>query len=134
MPAFGKTSRARLVACHPDLRRVLEKAIERGPDFAVLCGHRDKEAQERAVAEGLSQTPWPTSRHNALPSLAVDIAPYPIDWEDWNRFRVLAGYVLGVADALGVRLRWGGDWDRDYSEADERFRDLPHFELMEDRS
>ena len=36
---------------------------------------------------------------------------------------------MGVADMLGVSIRWGGDWDKDYDEKDERFRDLPHFEL-----
>ena len=132
MPAFGPTSIDRMTTCHHDLQRVLIAAIRNGPDFAILCGHRDRETQDRAVAEGRSKAPWPTSAHNASPSRAVDLAPYPIDWNDWNRFRVLAGYILGVADTLGVRLRWGGDWDRDYAEADERFRDLPHFELMED--
>ncbi len=131
MPTLGTTSLERLRTCHADLRRVLAKAIEDGPDFTVLCGHRDREAQDRAVAEGKSKAPWPKSRHNTSPSVAVDIAPWPIDWDDWNRFRVLAGYVLGVAAAMDIKLRWGGDWDRDYAETDERFRDLPHFELME---
>jgi len=131
MPKFGNASLARLETCHPDLQKVLLKAIEDGPDFTILCGHRGQEEQDRAVAEGKSKTPWPTSKHNTQPSVAVDIAPYPIDWDDRNRFCILAGYVMGVAAAMGVKICWGGDWDRDYSEADERFRDLPHFELME---
>ena len=134
MPRFGTISLARLDTCHPDLQRVLRKVIEAGPDFTVLCGHRNQVEQDRAVAEGKSQARWPTSRHNTSPSGAVDIAPWPIDWDDWNRFRLLAGYVMGVADALDVKLRWGGDWNKNYAEGDERFRDLPHFELMEDKA
>lgn len=130
MPKFGDASEARLATCHGDIQKVLRAAIVNGPDFTVLCGHRNRADQDKAVADGKSQTPWPTSKHNTVPSIAVDIAPYPIDWDDWNRFRVLAGYILGTADAMGIKIRWGGDWDRDYSEADERFRDLPHFELV----
>ena len=133
MPEFSETSEQRLATCHPDLQQVLRAAIGGGPDFTVLCGHRCQEDQDRAVREGRSQVRWPHSKHNQDPALAVDIAPWPVDWDDANRFRLLAGYVLGVADTLGVELRWGGDWDRDYSEADEGFRDLPHFELVGDQ-
>ena len=131
MPQFGKTSMERLMTCQPGIQRVLLKAIRNGPDFTIICGHRGRAEQGRAVAEGRSKVHWPNSKHNTDPSEAVDIAPYPIDWDDTNRFRVLAGYILGVADTMGVPLRWGGDWDHDYSETDERFRDLPHFELLE---
>lgn len=132
MPHFSLTSRQRLASCHPDLQRVLEKAIEDGPDFTVLCGYRGPVEQHLAYSEGRSQLCFPKSPHNVSPSRAVDLAPYPIDWDDTDRFRLLAGYILGVADGLGVKLRWGGDWDCDYDEGDERFRDLPHFELLED--
>lgn len=134
MPKFGKHSEARLLTCHPDLQRVLREAIIDGPDFTVLCGHRGQADQDAAVAAGLSKTPFPTSKHNAQPSLAVDIAPYPIDWNDHARFRALADHVMAAAARLGVRLRWGGDWDgdgktRQDGDPDERFVDLPHFEL-----
>ena len=132
MPKFSDRSLHRLTTCHTDIRRVLHKAIERGPDFTILCGHRDQEEQDKAFAEGKSQLRYPRSKHNKLPSLAVDIAPYPIDWNDLNRFRFLAGYVLGIAAGMDVGLRWGGDWDRDYEEKDERFRDMPHFEILSD--
>ena len=32
---------------------------------------------------------------------------------------------------LGVRLRWGGDWDSDLEVDDNDFDDLPHFELVD---
>lgn len=119
MPHFGTTSAGRLATCHKDLQTVMNHAIEHGPDFSILCGHRSKEDQNKAFEEGKSQLKWPQSRHNTDPSEAVDLAPYPIDWDDQNRFRVLAGYLQGVADVLysngeiSHRLRWGGDWDKD---------------------
>ena len=132
MPTLGTRSEGRLHTCHPDLQKVIRRAIEAGPDFTVLCGHRGRADQERAVAEGRSKARWPRSKHNRSPSEAVDLAPWPIDWHDLERFRVLARWVLGVAHGMGVRLRWGGDWDMDFDEADERgkLRDFPHFEMV----
>ncbi|MDE0370390.1 MAG: M15 family metallopeptidase [bacterium] len=132
MPALSSRSLDRLDTCHEDLQRVMRMAIQHGPDFTVLQGHRGEREQEAAFRKGHSKVRFPDSKHNAIPARAVDVAPYPIDWNDLNRFRVLAGFVLGVAAALGVRMRWGGDWDRDFEEEDERFRDLPHFELLDD--
>ena len=109
-------------------------------DFTVLEGHRGQEAQDRAYAKHLSQVRWPFGRHNSSPSAAVDIAPYPIDWGDGatpekaeaarQRFCYLAGWVMATAKALGIPLRWGGDWDGDRDTRDERFRDLGHFEIL----
>jgi peptidoglycan L-alanyl-D-glutamate endopeptidase CwlK len=52
-----------------------------------------------------------------------------VDWNDTTRFYVLAGYVLGIATRLGVPLRWGGDWNGNWSYRDQRFHDLGHLEL-----
>jgi peptidoglycan LD-endopeptidase CwlK len=131
MPKFGPISEERLLTCHPDIIRVMRMAIQYGPDFSIICGHRSAGAQLKAFDDGNSLATWPNSKHNAIPSSAVDIAPYPIDWENWNRFRVLAGYIMGVGDTMGIHLRWGGDWNKNYDEGDEKFRDLPHFELVE---
>jgi len=62
--------------------------------------------------------------------MAVDVAPYPIDWDDLPRFRRFAYYVIGMADGLGVTLRWGGDWDSD-PKTKNNFDDLVHFELID---
>ena len=57
------------------------------------------------------------------------LAPYPIDWNDKERFYFFAGYVKGIASQMGIELRWGGDWDSDNQLHDQTFMDLPHFEL-----
>jgi len=129
MPRLSQSSLDKLASCHPDLQRVLCEAIKI-VDFTVCDGHRGKDAQNKAVAEGKSKTPWPTSKHNHKPSLAVDVAPYPIDWKDRERFIYLAGIFKGIAFKEGVLLRWGGDWDGDSDFLEHEFRDLPHFELI----
>ena len=65
--------------------------------------------------------------------MAVDVCPYPIDWNNKERFYHFAGYVKGIADSMGIKIRWGGDWDGDTVFDDQSFHDLPHFELLEPR-
>ena len=43
-----------------------------------------------------------------------------------------AGFVLGIAKSIGITLRWGGDWDRDWTVMDNKFDDFPHFELIDE--
>lgn len=128
MPRFSRRSQEALATAHPDLQRLFEEVIKHF-DCIVLEGHRDKEKQERMVREGKSTLHYPESEHNKEPSLAVDVAPYPIDWEDRERFYYFAGFVQGVASQMGIPIRWGGDWDRDTEVHDQSFFDLPHFEL-----
>jgi peptidoglycan L-alanyl-D-glutamate endopeptidase CwlK len=98
-------------------------------DCIVLEGYRNEEAQNRYFEEGKSKLRYPHSKHNKQPSLAVDIAPYPVDWNDRERFYYFAGYVKATAAQMGIPLRWGGDWDSDTFVHDQTFFDLPHFEL-----
>ena len=128
MPRFGTKSRGRLSSCHPDLQKVFNQVIKE-IDCSILCGQRGEKEQNKAFDEGRSKVRFPDGRHNANPSNAVDVAPYPIDWEDRERFHLFAGYVLGIADSMGIRLRWGGDWNRDWTVKDNKFDDLPHFEI-----
>lgn len=132
MPSFGKSSKAKLQTVDPRLRSILENAIQI-MDFTVLEGHRGEEAQEKAFREGRSKARFGQSKHNSHPSQAVDIAPYPIDWEDVESFVLLAGVIKAVAFGMGLddQIRWGGDWDSDNRMQDERFRDYPHFEIKE---
>ena len=90
-------------------------------DFSVLCGHRGKDEQNLAYKKGFSKLKFPESKHNSIPSRAVDIAPYPIDWDDHKRFYELAGIIKGIAHEKGIEIRWGGNF--------RGWKDLPHFEL-----
>lgn len=129
MPSFSDKSIERLSSCHYLLQQVCNIVIVRY-DITVLCGYRSHFDQERMFAEGKSKLRGGQSKHNADPSLAVDVAPWPIDWEDTNRFYLMAGFMFSAAAARGVKLRWGGDWDMDWEHTDQTFNDLPHFELV----
>lgn len=139
--AFGSKSQERLNSCHPLLQKVLTRALNFGVmDFSIIEGHRTIERQKQLFDEGKSQIDGVTKRgkHNALPSRAADILPYPGTinginvWEDKQRFCVLAGLVFAAAAQEGVKIIWGGDWDSDGNNADSSFHDLPHFELADE--
>ena len=128
MPRFGKTSKRRLATCDDELQNLFYEVVTYF-DCSILVGHRGKEDQDKAYAEGKSQVRWPKGKHNSNPSTAVDVAPYPVDWDDRERFIYFGGFVKGCAFRMGIPLRWGGDWDNDTSLSDNNFDDLVHFEL-----
>lgn len=141
---YSETSRARLATCHPDLQRLFY-AVLVGRDHTILCGRRTRAEQDAAYAAGNSKKRWPGSKHNVadeagneIPgglSLAVDAAPYfaeapHIRWKSDRSWAHFAGYVQGVALALGIRIRCGIDWDSDFDLEEEKFVDAGHFELV----
>lgn len=117
---LGKRSLARLSSVHPDLARVVQRAITLTEvDFAVLEGKRSLEKQTRLVAAGASRTM--RSRH--LTGHAVDLGAWVeggIRW-DWPLYTQIARAMKTAAEELGVPLEWGGDWSS--------FKDGPHFQL-----
>ena len=133
---LGKKSRERLIGVHPDLIRVVERAIELTEvDFTVLEGVRSKSRQEKLVASGASQTM--NSRH--LTGHAVDLGALvagQVRW-DWGLYLRIAGAVRIASLELGIPIRWGGMWGllsdlRGDITADvlhKRFPDGPHYEL-----
>ena len=129
MYKYGKSSRSRLETCHPDLQRLFNELIKDW-DISILCGHRGEEEQNAAVARGSSKGKFPNGKHNSLPSLAVDAALYPIDWNDTGRHYMFAGMVKQKAKELGINIRCGADWDGDNYTTDQPFHDLPHFEVI----
>jgi peptidoglycan LD-endopeptidase CwlK len=128
MPKLSKTSLTRLSSCDPRLRNVAAAAIEH-TDFIVLCGHRNEKDQNEAFDKGNSKLRWPKSKHNKMPSLAMDLAPWPIDWQDLARFKKLMDIVKQEGDRLGVKLRFGWDWNGN-GKPDDSFKDWPHVELV----
>jgi peptidoglycan L-alanyl-D-glutamate endopeptidase CwlK len=128
MPRFGRKSKERLATCEEDLQ-VLFKEVIKYVDCSILEGHRGKDRQNALYKEGKTKVLYPRGRHNANPSRAADVVPYPIDWEDRERMTLFAGFVLGIASQMGLNIRWGGDWDQDFEVKDNMFDDFPHFEL-----
>ena len=128
MPKFGKTSKARLETAHPDLQTIFNEVIKK-IDCSVLEGHRSKERQNKLYEEGKTKVKYPSGRHNSSPSRAVDVTPYPVNWSDRERQTLFAGFVLGLARGMGIKLRWGGDWNMNFDVKDNKFDDFPHFEI-----
>lgn len=136
MSKFGESSLNKLSTCHPDIQKVMNEAIKLF-DFTVLYGYRNSQEQmelykvgrklnDKGVWEVVGKTVTnldgtiKKSNHNHKPSKAIDIAPYPIDWNDIERFKVMSMIVLKCAKDLGIKLEWGGNW---------KMKDYPHFEL-----
>lgn len=130
MPEFGRKSKEQLSTCHPDLQKIFNEVIKYY-DCTVIEGHRSDEDQLIAFNSGKSKIKS-GGKHNQNPSLAVDVAPWPVDWKDKNRFYHFAGFVQGIAKMLNIKVRWGGDWDSDNDLKDQSFYDLPHFELSDE--
>ena len=126
MPVFSKKSEQRLSTCHPDLQAVCRELIKQY-DFAVLCGHRNKAEQNAAFDAGRSRLIYPQSKHNSQPALAVDIAPYPIDWGNLYRFREM----LCRFDALARLMRERGEIESEFEYGADwsSLKDYPHIEI-----
>jgi len=81
MPKFGKRSKERLATCDQKLQDIMNEVIKH-VDCSVLEGHRSQERQDKLFEEGKTKVKYPNGRHNAIVSRAVDITPYPVDWDD----------------------------------------------------
>ncbi len=84
MPIFSQRSKAKLNTCDEMLQKVFNEVI-RHFDCTILCGYRNEAEQNDAYFDGRSNLKFPNSMHNRVPSLAIDAAPYPINWTDYNR-------------------------------------------------
>lgn len=145
--SFSNTSLTRLQTCHPDIQKVIHRAMEiTTMDFMVLEGERTKEqayanwGKGRTAAQlsakgipakyaqpSLSKVTWLSDPLNSKHikqkdgyAHAIDLCPYPIDWKNIADFKKLSTIVLQAAKDVGVKLTWGGTW---YS------ADFPHYEI-----
>jgi peptidoglycan L-alanyl-D-glutamate endopeptidase CwlK len=120
MFSFGNRSKERLNGVHPDMVKVMEKAIKESPlDFSITEGLRTKERQQELFSAGKSQTM--NSRH--LTGKAVDIAVLvdgKVTW-DLKHYRIVTDHVKKVAKELDIPIVCGIDWTS--------FVDGPHIEL-----
>lgn len=151
MATFGARSKRERATIDPRLVAVLDHVIPH-TDFTILKGRRGRADQDEAKATGASNVDWPDSNHNCpIPedgvpreewredpdglSRAVDVAPWPIDWNDQRQFAYLAGRLVQAGKDMGIRIRWGGDWNEDgqgvWRDPRERFLDMPHIEVVD---
>jgi peptidoglycan L-alanyl-D-glutamate endopeptidase CwlK len=142
---FSTRSLKNLQGVHPDLVRVIRRALELTPvDFAVIEGLRTVARQKQLVSAGASETM--NSRH--ITGHAVDLGAWvgTIRW-DLGLYYQIAAAVQQASKELQVPIRWGGAWARldttskppdvlvaEYTATRRRqgrkaFIDGPHFEL-----
>jgi peptidoglycan L-alanyl-D-glutamate endopeptidase CwlK len=127
---LGQKSLDRLTGVHPDLVKVVKRAIEiTEHDFSVIEGLRSIERQKLLMEEGATRTL--NSKHIKQKDgfgHAVDL--YPVGRPTpWDKTPIVAKAILSAAEELGVKVRWGGDWNMNGDSKDEKFYDSPHFEL-----
>lgn len=117
---LSKLSLSRLIGLHPDLMKVVKRAIEiTEVDFRVGEGLRTVERQKQLKAAGATITL--NSRH--LTGHAVDLVALvggEVRW-DWPLYHKLAAAMKQAAKELNVPVEWGGDW--------KTFKDGPHYQL-----
>ena len=123
---LGTKSLSTLKGVHPDLVKVVKRAIELTEcDFTITEGLRTKERQAQLLKE--KKTTTSNSRH--LTGHAVDLAAWvipegsekaTISW-DWKYYHQIADAMKKAASELKIPIEWGGDW--------KTFKDGPHFQL-----
>lgn len=130
---LGQRSLSRLKGVDDRLVAVVKRAIALSEvDFTVLEGLRTVERQKELFAKKFTKTL--KSKH--IIGHAVDLAVFEmvngqrnVDWSNLTNFRKIRDAMFAAADELGVKIRWGGDWNRNGKSEDEKFYDGPHFEL-----
>lgn len=135
---FSARSLTALATCHPILQfLVRELAMEM--DITVLEGNRSMAKQQEYFDSGQSKVPPGKSKHNRMPSDAVDVCPAdaPKRWANGGdlpreRYQEVHDRLFRIAKMNGIDpLRWGGDWDGDGDYTDQDFNDLVHFEIRD---
>ena len=137
---FGLKSHKKMVGLHPNLVRIIHRAMDMQiMDFSIIDGVRDIATQRDLVDQGVSKTML--SKHLIQQDgwgHAFDAYPYPIDMDlvnisdvlEVSRFGVLSGIMRTCAKLEGVEIINGMDWDGDGETLDHTFFDAPHFQIM----
>lgn len=124
---WGKKSLENLSQAHTILQHLADKALDISKqDLKVICAFRGEAEQNKAYEEGKSKLKWPKSLHNSRPSLAIDVVPLPLDWNNIAAFEEMvecfeeAWYLLDKDITKGWVLQCGADFS---------FNDYPHFQI-----
>ena len=134
MPAFSEKSLEILSTCDQKLVDLCTRVV-RTIDCAVTSGYRTAAQQKELLLQGKSKTGPEKSLHCTFPSRAVDLAPCSggkVTWDPTAAY-FLAGYVKRTAEEMGIKIRCGADWNRNFDVTDEDFHDAYHFELEKEQ-
>ena len=134
MNKFGEESLRQLRSADWDLQQIAFEVLAI-KDHSILKGHRTENEQNAAFHSGNSKLLWPNGKHNAEPSMAIDVQTYPRPPLDPHGDQLrdeqyyLLGLYVGVAAMRDVELVTGADWDSDGEVSDNGWDDLFHVEL-----
>lgn len=138
--ALSKKSLAKLEGVHPKMVKVVKRAIELTEmDFSVGEGVRTRERQRKLYAKGRTEpgrkVTWTMNSKHMVQDcgygVAVDLYPYPLDWNNPKDFIKVGEAVNKAAAELGINTIWGYDWDDDSILNEKGEYDGPHHELDE---
>lgn len=146
--AFGPQSLKRLEGVHPKMVAVVHGALAilnewkaagvATTDLMVLEGVRTPARQKELYAQGRTKpgakVTWTLESNHFVNKKtgfghAVDLVPYPVDWNDLKKFDLISRAMMASAAKLNTPIRWGADWDRDGNPRERGESDSPHFEL-----
>lgn len=128
MYKLGKRSRERLQGIDADLIEVVELALTISPiDFGIpeFGGLRTEEDQRGLYTKGLSKCDGIVNKSYHQTGRAFDIYAYVDGKASWDKqhLTTCAAAILEAANALDVKLAWGGHF--------KSFLDMPHFQKPE---
>lgn len=124
---FSQRSLNNLKGIHPNMVRLMNEAIKTAPiDFVITEGVRTAQRQQELFKQGRSKCDGIKKKSNHQVKsdgfgYAVDLYPLPVDYNNKQAFKTLAGHIKQVANRLNIKISWGGDW--------KSFVDMPHYEL-----
>ena len=99
-------------------------------DVTIIEGVRSTKKQQKYFKSNASKIDGIKKKSQHQLGKAVDLMPYPIDWNDRERIHYMGGMLRGIASQHpDINARWGGDWDSDGEIKDNSFDDLVHIEI-----
>lgn len=126
----------RLVGVDSEFAAVVRRAfvILQG-GICVVEGLRTKARQMQLYAQGRTTAgkvvTW-TLNSKHIDGLAVDLAPInkdgSIDWNNLVKFDRINQAMQQAAKELGVKIRWGADWNQNGKHREKGESDSPHWE------
>ena len=119
---FSTKSKNILNSVNPKLQKLFNEVIKYY-DISIISGFRTVEEQQELFKQNRSRCDGINKISKHQTKNAVDIIPYPINWEDINKFYEVAGCIKTISNQQGLKINWGGDW--------KSFKDYPHWEIEE---